>query len=153
MRVDTSITINRPMEEVFDYAADPAHVAEYVVPVIDCRKTSDGPLGKGTTATSTVRVLGRQFEVPSETTEWDRPHGFSVHNTGGPMPMTMQFRFSPDGEATRVDLRADVEVARLLQIASPLIEPVVDRQMRASLDSLKAIMESQVPATAGGDSG
>ena len=153
MRVETSITINRPVEEVFDFAAEPDHVAEYFVPVINCRKTSDGPLGKGTTTMSTIRILGRQFEVPSETTEWDRPHSFSVRNAGGPMPMTVQFRFNPDGEGTRVDLQADLEVARMLQVASPLIEPVVDRQMRASLDAMKAIMESQVPATAAGKSG
>jgi carbon monoxide dehydrogenase subunit G len=142
MQLKNSVTVNRPIQSVFDYASNPENVPTWQAQIMDVRKTSSGPLGEGTTAVAKVKFLGVQFEVPTETTAWDPPRSFSVQNTGGPMPMSMQFTFTPEDQATRIDHLADMELSGLYKIAGPLLEPVVQRQMQTNLGALKAVLES-----------
>jgi len=47
MRVEQSVEINRPVEEVFSYAADPDHYPEWSAIVLEVQKEKPGPLTQG----------------------------------------------------------------------------------------------------------
>lgn len=147
MKQQYSVTVNRPAQEAFEYTSNYENVSTWQALVMNVRKTSDGPIGQGTTIVSRIKFLGAQFDVPTETTEWDPPRSFAVRNTGGPLPISMRFSFTPEGDSTQVTMDYEMDLGGLFQIATPLLEPVVRRQMQSDLDALKAVLESQ-PAAA-----
>ena len=57
MRIEESVEINRPVEEVYEYVANPENLPEWAGTVIETRKDTPGPLLKGSTSPS--RKSGR----------------------------------------------------------------------------------------------
>ena len=47
MRVEESVEINRPVEEVFSYAADPEHFPEWSGIILEAHKEKPGPPAEG----------------------------------------------------------------------------------------------------------
>ena len=64
-RVEKQITINAPAEKVFTYLADITKHGEWGNPgqKLHVEKTSDGPIGQG----STFRSVGKQFGTQNDT--------------------------------------------------------------------------------------
>ena len=61
MKAESTITIQRPIEEVFTYLTNTQEVPKWA-PVKEFRQTSEGALGVGTTMTQVIDFLGRTFE-------------------------------------------------------------------------------------------
>ena len=72
-RAEASITIDRPVEEVFAFASNFEKHEEWGSVVSGVVKTSEGPLGVGTSYRGTAQFLGRQMEWTSEVTEFQPP--------------------------------------------------------------------------------
>jgi uncharacterized protein YndB with AHSA1/START domain len=62
IRIEKSVVINRPLAEVFEYVANFEDYAQWATEVVEAKKTSEGPLGVGTTYTHFVQVLGVRAE-------------------------------------------------------------------------------------------
>src|SRR5215208_1276216 len=63
IQVDQSVVIERPLEEVFAFLADPENDAQWTPMVTETRKTSEGPLGVGTRYEQSGHFLGRNFAM------------------------------------------------------------------------------------------
>jgi hypothetical protein len=63
IRVKHSIVIAAPVEQVFAFAANFAHDPQWRSEVREMRYTSNGPIGVGTHAVETSRVLGQALET------------------------------------------------------------------------------------------
>jgi uncharacterized protein YndB with AHSA1/START domain len=74
MRVEESIEINRPLEEVFSYVSDVDNFPEWTGPTIDVRKDTAGPPGEGDEFTVAIKFLGRRFETPYERVSYRSSH-------------------------------------------------------------------------------
>jgi hypothetical protein len=68
MRIEESVEINRPPEQVFEYVANPENLPEWTGTVIETRKDTPRPLLEGSTFTSVGKFLGRKIESPFEIT-------------------------------------------------------------------------------------
>ena len=62
MRIQESVQINRPLEDVYEYVANPENLPEWTGIVIETRKDTPGPLLEGSTFTSVAKFLGRRIE-------------------------------------------------------------------------------------------
>ncbi|MFE6749771.1 SRPBCC family protein [Kitasatospora purpeofusca] len=64
---ETSVEVDRPVEEVFAYLADGRHDPEFSPRVLEITKTPDGPTAVGTVFRSTVKDAGmktsRRFRI------------------------------------------------------------------------------------------
>ena len=60
IRVDSSIVIDRPPEEVFAYATDPAHTPEWQSSALET--SVDGPVQAGASGKEVRRFRGRRME-------------------------------------------------------------------------------------------
>jgi uncharacterized protein YndB with AHSA1/START domain len=75
---ETTVVIDRPIEEVFAFLADGENDPRFSPRVLEIRKTTDGPTGVGTVYASTVKDAGvktrREFAltefVPSTRIRW-----------------------------------------------------------------------------------
>jgi uncharacterized protein YndB with AHSA1/START domain len=74
MRVEESVEINRPPEEVFSYVANPENLPEWSGIVLDVQKEGqEGQPKEGDRFTTVAKFLGRRFETPFEVTAHESP--------------------------------------------------------------------------------
>ncbi len=87
MRIEESVQINRPLEEVYEYVANPENLPEWTGTVIETRKDTPGPLLEGSTFTTVGKFLGRRIESPFKVTAHEFSRRHSHKSAGGPLPM------------------------------------------------------------------
>ena len=71
VKIETSMVINRPIEEVFAFLTNPENDLVWRSGVLESEQTSDGPMGVGTTARSVEQFLGRRIESTVEFTAYE----------------------------------------------------------------------------------
>src|SRR5438105_14573528 len=79
IKIERTITIHRPVEEVFAYISDVQHSPRYISGQREAHKTSTGPMGVGTTFATSGKFVRRA--TTCEVTEFEpnrrlscRPH-------------------------------------------------------------------------------
>jgi uncharacterized protein YndB with AHSA1/START domain len=73
--VEKSIFINAPIEEVFDFVAEPNNLPKYDFMAVEVKERSEGPVGIGTTFIEVVKMPGGiKTNSPGRVTEYKRPH-------------------------------------------------------------------------------
>ncbi|MGH9224057.1 MAG: SRPBCC family protein [Acidimicrobiales bacterium] len=70
---DFTVTIDRPIEAVFEFLADGENDKRFSRRIIEINKTTDGPVGVGTVYRSKARDLGRTATHDIEITAFERP--------------------------------------------------------------------------------
>ena len=139
-RAEVSTTIKRPVEEVFAVISDASKDATWVSGASETTKTSDGPIGVGTTWHGTGKFLGRQIEVDVIYTEFEPNRKFAFDMTG-PFPATMVFTFETEADGTRVTQVVDAEPGGFFKLAGPLLVAASKRQFQNDLNNLRDLME------------
>jgi carbon monoxide dehydrogenase subunit G len=144
-----SVTINKPIEEVFDFATDPANAAKLLPGVTSIKMLTEGGMKAGAKFKETRGIKGKERSAIIEITEHKRPevHAASAAMMG--MRATYTFRFFADPAGTRVDMDADVQGNFLWWLFLGMMARMMEKEDGAYLDRLKAAMESpQDPGTA-----
>jgi len=70
-KIEVSTVINRPVEEVFAVLSNEANTSKWSTTTMEVKKTSEGPIGVGTTWRGVDRIFGRQMERESVYTEYE----------------------------------------------------------------------------------
>jgi carbon monoxide dehydrogenase subunit G len=134
-----SVRIERPAEVVWDYFTDVSNDPEWNPSAIKARRTSDGPLGVG----STFHVL-RKMSGPMdlEYTEYSRPLRWSLRGVGRGVSFTYAADLKPSGAGTELTSQMTLEPKGVLAVASPLIRMVTKKQLEQVHAALKRKLES-----------
>ena len=137
IKVEETVEIDRPVDDVFAYVADPENQATWTGVVVEVRK--DG----GDRFTLVQKFLGRRFETPCEVTASEPNRRYVYRSVGGPIPYTFSFTLEPAGAATRLTFTGEGEPGNFFRLVGPLFEKAAKRQMRHDLDTLKDLLESR----------
>lgn len=140
-RIDVSTTINRPGEDVFALLSDYSNGSKWVSGGFKANKTSDGPIGVGTTWHVVSKFLGRPMTSDFEYTEFE-PNRKIVFTSTKPFPMTSTVMFEPVAGGTRVHQVGEAEFGGFLKLAGPLVATMARRQLQSDLDNLRALMDA-----------
>jgi uncharacterized protein YndB with AHSA1/START domain len=70
---ETTVVIDRPVEEVFAFLADGTNDPKFSPRVQEIAKTTDGPPGEGTVYASTVKDAGMKTQREFKYTEFEAP--------------------------------------------------------------------------------
>jgi uncharacterized protein YndB with AHSA1/START domain len=144
IRIEQSVEINRPVEEVFSYATSPENFSQWVGNVIEVRKDEWGPSKEGASFTVEQKLLGRRFETPFEVIAYEPNRRYAHRSTGGPVPVTMNFAYEAvSSERTRLTQRNEGEPGRFFGLVGPVLERAFRRQMRTNLENLKDLLEAR----------
>jgi hypothetical protein len=130
------------MEEVFAFLADLENDVKWRREWIDAEKTSEGPLGVGTTFRLDAKFFGRLVEVEYEVTEYEPNRRTAYKTLSGPLSLTFWRTFENVDGGTQVTIRYEAEVNGLLKLAAPLIVMMGKRPLARELPELKEMMES-----------
>lgn len=137
-----STEIDRPPEDVFGYAVDPANLPEWQENVVSA--SHDGELGAGSRVV-TVRRLGRREQAMTlEMTTYDPPRGWSLRGVDGPVRALVQTRIEPlaDGSRSRVSIELDFEGHGIGKLLVPLlVRPESRKGLPRNLELLRQRLE------------
>lgn len=141
--IEESVTIDRPVEDVFTFLADIDRQAEWASLVQESVKTSSGPTAVGTTYRQVVKLLGRKIETNNEVSAYDPPHVFEFRGKSGPIQVQMRFTLTAQGNGTHVLESTDGETGGVFKLADSLVARTMKKQFAADLETLKTLLEGQ----------
>ena len=140
---ETSIDVERPLQEVFAYVSDPGTFPSWNSAVRDVRATSTGPNGPGSTYTMTRQlptgVATNQLEIVAR----EQPYEFAIRTTAGPTPFLYRYRFGVENGETIVRLDAQVELDGIAAVVPQFARVAVKRGVDDNLATLKLILEQR----------
>lgn len=145
MAVDvlTRITIDRPVETVARYSADPSNAPEWYVKIRSVTWMTEPPLDVGTRLEFVAHFLGKRLRYTYEVAELVPQHHLVMRTADGPFPMETTYRWLPAGDATTMELRNRGEPTGFSRLAARFMATAMRRANRADLRRLKSILESR----------
>jgi hypothetical protein len=108
--------------------------------MVDVQKTSEGPVGVGTTYRIVNHVLGRRIEGEAEVTEYELNRKYAASNKSGPRIETQRMFEAVDG-GTRVTFAVDADLAGIFQLAELEIASMARRRLENDVADLKDLLE------------
>lgn len=145
--VEGEIIIYRPIDEVFDFAADERNEPRYNVGMLRSELISEGPIGLGSQFHAVMAMRGKPVNMTVEFTAFDRPRllGSSTHLSNMDIDGKLIFEAVPDG--TRMRWFWDLHPKGFLKLMMPLVRRMGERQELRIWTEMKHILETE-PAPA-----
>jgi uncharacterized membrane protein len=144
IRVETSATIDRPVEDVATYVANIERMTEWT-DMTASRRLTDGPTREGTRAYAEVAMgpvkLGWTYEIQ----DVDPSGGFAFKTiTRNALGMDGSVRLTPtDQDKTKVDYNVQIQTRGLLRVLEPLLRGEMAGNEARELSRLKARLEEK----------
>lgn len=142
-KLEHSVVINRPVEEVFHYTTDIEKLPQWMTDLIEAKQTSQDPVGVGTTISAVANPLGRRIESTQEITGYEPNRLFEFKSTSGGIDSKDKFTFESVSGATKITRQTEAEVGGFFKLAEPLVVRMLNRQFDTNFSNLKDILESQ----------
>jgi uncharacterized protein YndB with AHSA1/START domain len=137
-----SITIDRPVEEVFAYVTDVTNDPAWHTDVLEARKTSEGPIGMGTVWHSRFKPTMGISEGDMEVVDFEPNRTQVMRGQIGPMQPTLTYLLEPSDGGTKFTRRIQINVSGWMKIMQPIIGMMLPKQNRGFLANLKRVLES-----------
>jgi carbon monoxide dehydrogenase subunit G len=141
-----SAFIQRPVEEVFDFATDLNNASRLLPGVVRTEMLTEGGVRPGTRFRETRLVNGKERTAIIEVVEHSRPAVHAARSAMLGMSATYRFRFAPQGTGTRVDMEAEVRGNLLWKLFLGWISGVMEKEDGEYLTRLKEAVEAAKPA-------
>lgn len=140
----STILIHRPITKVFAFVADPENLPKWASRTYDITRTSQAPLGVGTTFMGVGRFLGQRIESHQEVIEYEPNGKYATRSNSGPLTFVLRYSFElAAGDDTRIVFIAEVEPGRFLKVAEAIFAGAVKRLYENDLSRLKDLLEAQ----------
>jgi len=142
-KLEVSVVIKRPVEEVFSYVNDPANDTMWSSGLVESNQISEGPVGVGTIGREVDRILGKNVETIYEITEYEPNRRRSCKSISGPFPWQGKYTFKSVKGGTKVTMTAEFQIGGFFKLAEPIAIRMAKRQYKADFNNLKDLMEAQ----------
>jgi uncharacterized membrane protein len=143
IRVETSATIDRPVEDVAAYVADIERMIEWT-DMSASRRLTDGPIREGSRAYGEVPLgpfkLGWTYQITDM-----QPSGGYGYKTVSKSAIGMDGRVALAAQGpsqTKVDYLVEIHTHGLLRLLEPLLRGEINRNEAGEVTRLKARLES-----------
>jgi len=158
MHVENTITIEQPIEELFEYVSTPENDPTWVSASIKNQRTSPGPMRVGMTIEEDVKIFGRTSRDTWEVTEYEPPTVIAYRATSGLLcGGVVRLRCELVEGGTRLTHAVEYEVRGIYYKAIAPLMPWATKRLIASLDrTLKDLLEGKTtsgPRPEAADSG
>jgi uncharacterized protein YndB with AHSA1/START domain len=145
MHVENTITIERPIEEVFEYVSTPENDPTWVSASIKNQRTSPGPMRVGMTIEEDVKIFGRTSRDTWEVTEYEPPTVIAYRATSGLLSGgVVRLRCEPVEGGTRLTHAVEYEPRGIYYKTIAPLMPWASKRLIASMDrTLKDLLEGK----------
>ena len=142
-RIEINLVINRPVEEVFAFVSNSENLPRWRSTSLEVKKTSEGPLGVGSTFRGRFTFLGRQFDGNVVVTAHEPNRVFVSKMAEGPFPLETGYTLEPVENGTHIAFVVNGEPGGFFKLAEPLVVSMAKRAYETDLQNLKEMMEAQ----------
>ena len=144
MAVDirTEIALNRPLDRVAAFAADPTHAPEWYVNIHSIEWLTPPPLEVGSRMAFVAKFLGRRLAYTYEVVEYQPGARLVMRTSEGPFPMETTYTWEAvDENRTRMTLRNQGNPSGFSSLVAPFMGAAMRQANRKDLALLKEILE------------
>lgn len=140
MKIKLVITVNRPIDVVFDQIADARNEEKWNTSLTDYKLISAGPIGKG----SRFSYKNRGNAFASTLAEYDKPSYLAFHVHGEPMEIDARVDFKAiDPDTTTVSAEYAFKPKGLMKVLLPLFAPVLRKAFAKEFGNFKSFSETR----------
>ena len=139
--VEHEVVVERPLDEVFAYVANPGNVPEWQSGVLETDFAGEMRVGARWREVRTF--LGRRVEATLEATAYEPTGEFALRVASGPIPFSVRHFFAPAAGGTRIRIVAHGEPGGLLRFGAAVVARAAERQLRTDYSRLKDVLEGR----------
>ncbi len=139
----SSILINRPVQEVWDFVSDCTNEPKWHVDCISGRDTSPPPLGLGSTQ-AWAMTYAKGKEANLRVTAFEPGRREQLETVSAPMNVkpTLTYTLEPEGEGTKFTRAMDVRPTGATRLMEPFLRRMMNKNNAGYVQALKEILES-----------
>lgn len=136
-----SVSIRRPVGDVFRFVADGENAKRWRPGVLDVSRQSGDGLG-AIYRQGVKGPGGRRIAADYQVTAFEPDHRIAFQAIAGPVRPRGEYRFATDGDGTTISLALDAELTGLKRwVMSRAVQSTMDSEVR-NLEALKKILEA-----------
>ena len=144
MKLEHTVKIAAPAEQVYDVVMDPGRLEEWVTIHHHLEGSPPTPLEQGSRLTQCLKLAGKKFKVHWTVIEND-PCEHVVWEGRGPVASRarVEYRFDPNGDSTTFSYlnEYDLPGGPLGRFAGKAVARVTQKELEGSLQRLKSLVE------------
>jgi uncharacterized membrane protein len=141
IHVTDSVIITKPVAQVFAFVADHQNLPAWTVGVKQSQRLTSGPPASGSRYRIVGTLLGRTIQSSYQVTAFEPGRSFEGTMNSPMFGFSEQYRFEPDGQATRVSMTATAEPHGVFRFLAPVMTAGIRRQVKADHRRLKTFLE------------
>jgi uncharacterized membrane protein len=142
VRLEHSLVIDRPVDEVFAFVADPDNLPRWQSGLLEVTRLS-GDGGVGSRHREVRSTLGRRIEQVLEVTALTPNERLDLEVVEGPMHLSVGHAFEAAGDGTRITVVGEGEPGPLFALAGPLVARAVKKQSQSDFARLRKVLEAE----------
>ena len=141
-KLEKTITINAPVEKVYEYLMDPANLPEIWPSMVEVKNVKNTG-GAGSTFNWVYKMAGRTFEGATEIVEAAPCERVVSRSTGG-IPNTFDWKYETENGGTKLSVQVEytVPIPLLGKLAEAFVVKQNEHEMETLFANLKARMEA-----------
>jgi carbon monoxide dehydrogenase subunit G len=140
MKVERSVSIERPPAEVFSHIADVRNDPSWHTDVVEVRSSTEA-VGVGTVFQIKVKPSMGVSEGTMTVTRFEPGRFVEFQGHMGRMAPTVTNICEPEGQGTRVTRRVELEPPGIMRVMTPLIARKIGKDNEGFLRNLKRLLE------------
>jgi len=146
-KIERSIVIDRPVEEVWEFVHDTADNILWQTTLAESEKLTEGPMDVGTRVREVRHFLGLRIESTWEMTEYEPNSTSAIRGVSGPIPLSGRYRVEAFEGGTRFTVTGELDAHGSFKLTEPVFARIARRELEANLGHLKDLLE--VPSQEG----
>jgi len=145
IRLQETIEVPRPIDEVFAYASNFSNAAQWDPGVVASRKISQGPVGVGAEFALRVRFGPRSIPMTYVVREYGPPKRVVLEGTGASVHALDDIRFASTSGGTRITYTAEISMLGAFSVVEPLLKGALDRVGKDAVRGLQVALTEEPP--------
>ena len=123
----TSRFVPKDIEETFDFVSDFRHAASWDPRTLEVEKTTEGPVGLGTSFRLVGKSLGMKLDLPYTIVAYEHPRRLALEGENTFFRYRDEIGFSEEAQGTRFTYNARLSFKGILKIGNPFLQLMFKR--------------------------
>jgi len=140
IKVENSVTINRPLEVVFQYVTDADSSAKWQNGVEAVEY--EGEQKVGSQYTEVRKFMGREMRTTLEITAMETNQLWAAKTLSGPVPYHVHVTFEAVPEGAKMTTVVEAEPKGFFKLAESAVKKQLENSMEEDNQTLKALLEA-----------
>lgn len=142
IKVEKSVIINKPVQEVFNYVTSPDTITKWQVGVTDVIQGAGALNTVGSQYTEVRKFMGQEMRTTLELTEFVPNAKWAAKVIKGPVPYEVTITFTDANGATKVTMYVDGEPKGFFKLAEGMVGSQLEKSLTEDEQTLKEILEA-----------